>query len=298
MSPHLSAQQTPSNRLPASKVAFLCIGAQKGGTTWLNEQLLRHPGVCLPPVKEIHYFNYLHAKGDRTWIVDHYVRPARTYLRQMLDRPDEIDWQMVSYYAENITRLESGEIDEDWYHRVFRPCDDIRRLKGDITPAYLALPREGIEAVRNYNADIRLVALLRDPIDRAISAARMMLKRKQIRLPSDNDWRSVLKGHGVIERSRYSGQLRNWFEVFEQDQLLVLPYEQIATDAHTLMDQICDFIGINRLAPDQILTERVHTGRNYSVPGWVREHCEILAIERENTVAMLPQLAKWWGFDA
>src|SRR3954466_10680627 len=39
---------------------FLCIGAQKGGTGWLYEQLRFHPDFWMPPLKELHYF-------DRQW---------------------------------------------------------------------------------------------------------------------------------------------------------------------------------------------------------------------------------------
>ena len=46
---------------------FLGIGAQKAGTTWLHENLRRHPELFLPEEKELHYF-------DRQW-----VRPLRHY---------------------------------------------------------------------------------------------------------------------------------------------------------------------------------------------------------------------------
>src|SRR5438094_376898 len=35
---------------------FLCVGAHKGGTTWLYQQLDSHPDFWMPPVKELHYF--------------------------------------------------------------------------------------------------------------------------------------------------------------------------------------------------------------------------------------------------
>ena len=35
---------------------FLCIGAQKAGTTWLYHNLRSHPAVWMPPLKEIFYF--------------------------------------------------------------------------------------------------------------------------------------------------------------------------------------------------------------------------------------------------
>jgi hypothetical protein len=38
---------------------FLCVGAQKGGTSWLYRQLERHPDFWMPPVKEFHYLNSL-----------------------------------------------------------------------------------------------------------------------------------------------------------------------------------------------------------------------------------------------
>ena len=35
---------------------FLCIGAQRSGTTWLYRNLSKHPAVWMPPHKELHYF--------------------------------------------------------------------------------------------------------------------------------------------------------------------------------------------------------------------------------------------------
>ncbi|MDC0147613.1 sulfotransferase [Alphaproteobacteria bacterium] len=41
------------------KTFFVCIGAQKAGTTWLNHYLSKHPEVFIGPVKEINYFSDL-----------------------------------------------------------------------------------------------------------------------------------------------------------------------------------------------------------------------------------------------
>lgn len=40
------------------KISFLCIGAQKAGTTWLHEMLNRHPNLALPEQKEIHFWDW------------------------------------------------------------------------------------------------------------------------------------------------------------------------------------------------------------------------------------------------
>ena len=39
-------------------IDFLGIGAQKSGTTWLSEHLKPHPGVFIPEVKELHYWDW------------------------------------------------------------------------------------------------------------------------------------------------------------------------------------------------------------------------------------------------
>ena len=38
---------------------FVCIGAQKAGTTWLARVLSEHDDVFVTPVKEIHYFDHI-----------------------------------------------------------------------------------------------------------------------------------------------------------------------------------------------------------------------------------------------
>jgi len=55
---------------------FLGIGAQRGGTTWLYEQLLRHPQVRFPIGKEVNYWNVWHGRGIA---VDTYLRRFRRY---------------------------------------------------------------------------------------------------------------------------------------------------------------------------------------------------------------------------
>ncbi len=43
---------------PRHLPAFLGIGAQKSGTTWLHARLREHPSIYLPEEKEQHYFDW------------------------------------------------------------------------------------------------------------------------------------------------------------------------------------------------------------------------------------------------
>ena len=53
MSSPAGAEQCMDGRLPD----FLGVGVQKGGTTTLQAMLQEHPGVFLPPAKELQFFS-------------------------------------------------------------------------------------------------------------------------------------------------------------------------------------------------------------------------------------------------
>jgi hypothetical protein len=291
-----SSEIDTSGSQSGRKVDFLCIGAQKAGTTWLNEQLLRHASVYLPPIKEVHYFNYLFLPKDRGWILSHYERPAiKRTLAALTDREHPRDWGAIVYYAHLVEALKAGHIDDSWYGDVYSLCKGSHRVWGDITPAYLALPPEGIRYVHHYNNSLLLLVLLREPVDRAISAAKMIFKRGKVSDPTDEMWRTVIAGHGILQKSRYAQQMRNWLSVFPERQILVLPYEKISTDAGGVMDEVCDFLAIARLVHDESLNERVHAGKAFEVPAWVRDWLEEkLSLERNLVIEMFPQFKEWW----
>ena len=50
------------------KPTFICIGAQKTGTTWLHKMLKKHPDVWIPKrPKEIHFFNREILRKPLSW---------------------------------------------------------------------------------------------------------------------------------------------------------------------------------------------------------------------------------------
>ena len=65
------------NNLLISKISqnsfpeFLGIGAQKSGTTWLYENLKKHPQLYLPKTKEIHFFDWHFYKSIK-WYCQHF----------------------------------------------------------------------------------------------------------------------------------------------------------------------------------------------------------------------------------
>ena len=64
---------------PNAQPDFLCVGAPKGGTSWLFRQLNSHPDFWMPPLKEVNYF-------DSMSRLRHPDRAARSNLRLRDDR--------------------------------------------------------------------------------------------------------------------------------------------------------------------------------------------------------------------
>jgi len=121
---------------------FLCVGAQKGGTTWLYWQLDSHPDFWMPPVKELHYFDKL-SRTNR-------VTPPR--------RRDKRDVR----FLENIKSLSARpSIDLENYGRLFQLKEPL--LSGDVTPAYSMLDDEIIRQITSYFTNLKVIFLARDP---------------------------------------------------------------------------------------------------------------------------------------
>src|SRR5438067_7288066 len=93
---------------------FLCVGAQKAGTSWLYHQLEAHADFWMPPFKELHYLNLL-SKTKR-------FHPPRS--------GDERD----ASFLESMTNLSSRPyLDLESYGRLFKHKGTL--LSGDISPA-------------------------------------------------------------------------------------------------------------------------------------------------------------------
>ncbi len=80
---------------------FLCVGAQKAGTTWLYQQLDSHPDFWMPPIKELHYFDEL-SKVQR-------ARPPCCR--------DERDVRFVEYFPNlKVIFLARDPVERAWSH--------------------------------------------------------------------------------------------------------------------------------------------------------------------------------------
>ena len=192
---------------------------------------------------------------------------------------------------------------EAWYLEQFEAAAP-GQLRGEITPYYLfheAAPSR-IQALR---PDMRLIALLRDPVERSLSqyfhSRRMRLDDLPLeealaaetqRLAGSVPVISQPGGshtghqeHSYVARSRYDQQLQRYFDRFGRNNLLVLRSEDLFECSQTSLKALSDFLGIAPFSPDTVVPNANRgEGESAGVPMQVRDQ---LALELQPTYEWL-----------
>jgi len=203
---------------------FIAIGAQKGGTTSLNDYLAAHPAVLAAVVKEVQYFHRYYQKGT-LWYRSRFPLEARAAL----------------------------------VHRRF----GVPPAVGETSPDYLFDPRAP-GRVHAFDPDMKLMAVLRDPVERAFSHWRMRrrhgtetlsfedaLDREESELPGELEQLLHTDGYldapfstSYVARGRYAEQLERWLAIFPGEQLLVLTSDELLTEPDETMSRVWRFLSI------------------------------------------------------
>ena len=239
---------------------FLGIGAQKAGTTWLHHALEVRPDVWVPPVKELHFFDEKIGKPQGWFANVHSGSTSATrWRRQVATERRRREAVEIIDAAEHerrtwCSRYFFEEPSIEWYRSLFA---NHRSSAGEITPEYAVLPDDAIAAALTELPDIRVIYLLRNPIEREWSAAQMGI-RKGLREPS-----SVLQGRH--RHAHYPGIIDRWSKHLGDGRLHIGWYDDIVHRPHKLLIGVLDFIGCS--TDDIVVPEgRPNRGNIDSIP--------------------------------
>jgi hypothetical protein len=134
-----------------------------------------------------------------------------------------------------------------WYARQFEDAGP--RRCGEITPGYAVLPRRDIERIARLIPRVRLLLLVRDPVDRAWSHAVMKLSRetgRSIDSISDEEFAAHFAGEHSTERGDYLRMIDNWTSVFSEDQLWIGSFDDLRDHPTELLVSVFDHLGVKR----------------------------------------------------
>ncbi len=132
--------------------------------------------------------------------------------------------------------------------------DAIPALAGEFTPAYGILPPETIAEIYARVPRLRLIYLIRNPIERAWSAAKMdcLLAGLEIATAPEAWLLEHIHSAGSRRRGDYVTSLCNWLSVYSAEQLLVLRYEQIQTAPEALLNRCFAHLGVATRDPAEL----------------------------------------------
>lgn len=237
---------------------FMCIGAQKAGTTWLFTNLLQHPEIWLPPVKEIHYLSRLDQGVFSSW-----KRLRKKSWRVKLYRSLKEDTVKFSY--PNLAwkmKYFFGLRTDKWYTSIFEPGKN--KVSGDITPAYSTMSERAVEYTYSIMPQAKIIFIMRNPIERAWSQAKMSFDKKWDLYKQSGgifeniDNKSLIqhfRQKSLVLRGDYLRTIKIWESKYPSEQMFYAFNEDIARRPRELLLDIYNFIGVT--AEDSYIPEQI-----------------------------------------
>jgi hypothetical protein len=226
--PALLAARWPTHRarmLPS----FLIVGAARCGTTSMFDALSQHPavfnGAVLPWTKEVHYFDLNYHRG-LAWYRSHF--PLRAYAG-LAARPSSVApqaFESTPYYMFHPLCAE----------RIARDLPGVRLL---------VLVRDPVE--RAYSAYTNRVAsgCETEPFERALELEDARLAGESERMVSDPAYISHSHRHYAYRtRGQYADQLARLEKVFGRERIYVVDSGDFFTDPRPVYDRVLEFLGL------------------------------------------------------
>ncbi len=166
-------------------------------------------------------------------------------------------WEQESSDSKPITRIEG-------YQDLFKDVSNERAI-GEASHCYLYEP-EAAARIQQHVPDAKLVAILRNPVDRAYSHFLHMVRNGTEPL---TDFAQAIRKEatGVLQtgsfqdyvgRGRYYEQLKRYFDAFDQRQIKIYLYEDLSNAPTDTLQDIFRFLGVDdSFVPDVSLRRNV-----------------------------------------
>jgi hypothetical protein len=199
-----------------SKQYVIIGGAHKAGTTSLYTYLSWHPDVCASAIKETHFFS------------------------QGIKRHEHIATQSN-------------------YEDFFKHCHE-KKINLESSPEYLYGRESCAHLIKDTLPNVKLIFILRNPVEKIFSSYKH--RKKKLLIPADTIFDSYASefyhfnsiddiptdelnpGYELIEGC-YANYLKAWFDVFGNDKIRVLFFDNLANSPHSVLVETCKFLGLD-----------------------------------------------------
>jgi len=193
---------------------FFIAGPQRTGTTWLHANMRFHPEIFLSEPKEIYYFSRLKKTGDPKFV------------------SADLDWYLAFFHELPALWLYKQATCLARYGRFYRPV-----VRGEATASYAALDRDVIAEVALLNPDLKVVIMVRDPVERAWSHAKKDLARnrgRKLTEVTEAEFHEFFADPYQRQCARYMENIENWRACLGRDRVFVGRFDDVAQRAVVL----------------------------------------------------------------
>ncbi len=248
---------------------FLIVGPQRTGTTWLHAHLRFHPQIFLTEPKEIFFFSRLkepqHPRFESNQL-EWYLR----FFREPL-------WRSLAKSV--LTLRRSGEL--------YRPV-----IRGEATASYAAMDADLIDEITTLNPAIKVMTMVRDPVDRAWSHAKKDLVRKTGRRVEDvpiDEFKAFFEDEYQVRCASYAVHHERWRTRLEPGNLFVGYFDDVAERPTKVLRDAMNFLDVDSgdryIARDA--AEQVNPTVDAAIPDECRAHLETVLADQIADMARL-----------
>lgn len=273
---------------------LICAGAQKSGTTWLYNRLAEHPETRRASHKELHYFNAVHCGGMLG------PQMKMNMMRKLIDNKPQRVIKFIQAQAagkvppQDIARY-FRPMNDNWYIRFF---DQPGKFAMDFTPEYALLPDEGHEHIKRISERQKVMYIMREPLDRALSAVRYFFKTsgRDISTASESEILDVARNPVIKNLSQYDRTVPMLERHYDHENLRFFFYEAMMEDKGSVLNEVCDWLDIERMTLSEAeLDRRDNATTPFQLPASVIDELgETLSAVRSNIEAKFPEARGAW----
>ncbi|MBI1813479.1 MAG: sulfotransferase [Deltaproteobacteria bacterium] len=253
---------------------FLIVGPQRTGTTWLHAHLRYHPQIMLAEPKELFFFSSLKTPDSPRY------------------RSNELGWYL-QFFHEPLWRVVFRNLmSVRLYRELYRP-----QVRGEATASYATLDRDVIQEIAALKPDIKIVLMIREPIDRAWSHAKKDLVRNKGRKfaeVSAGEFERFFAEPYQRQCARYVEQIDNWSVYLRPGNLLVGLFDDVDAQPEALLLEVMRFLGVasDRRYISGAVSEPVNPTGVSTIPEQYRRRLE--ALLKDDIIRLKERLGLSW----
>ncbi|MCD4693974.1 sulfotransferase domain-containing protein, partial [bacterium] len=181
-------------------------------------------------------------KPSLDFVVIGFTKCASTWLYNCLDehldicvaRPKESDFFIKENLKNNPKRIER-------YNNFFNHCKT-ESVVGEVSPMYIEKD-VAFENILNNYPNVKLLVLLRSPLDREIS---ILLYKKRFNKEKNFNLKEELKERIKDSKFYYSEYLKKWFDNFPKENILPIILESVSENPEREIGNIYSFLGVDK----------------------------------------------------